>query len=56
MRSTAQKLDLVSGLLDTKDLSSWEQGFVTSLVQRGSANLSDKQLETLDRIHDKHFA
>lgn len=56
MRSTAQKLTLVSGLLDTTDLSDWEQGFVKSCVERGAANLSDKQLETLDRIHDKHFA
>ena len=44
----------------TKDLSDWEQGFVETLVARVEAGqvtqLTDRQVETLERLHGKHFA
>lgn len=51
----------VSGLIDTKDLSDWEQDFCSSVCERtrdgeDTTKLTEKQIECLTRIHDKHFA
>lgn len=60
MTSTTVMIERLSGMLGTADLSPWEQGFVRSLVERREAGqvtaLTDKQVETLERLHDKHFA
>ena len=56
MKSVAQMIDQLEGLLGTKDLSEWEQGFVETLVERKGAALSDKQSEIMERIYRKHFA
>ncbi|GJH31405.1 hypothetical protein CBA19CS91_01630 [Paraburkholderia hospita] len=58
--STAQMVERLSGLLGTNDLSDWEQGFVTNL-QRAVADgnvtqLTEKQIESLDQLHARHFA
>lgn len=50
----------VSGLLDTKDLSDFEEDFVQSIVQKtkngdNTTSLTEKQIDVLTRIHDKHF-
>lgn len=61
MLSTWQKIERVTGLLDG-DLSEWERLFVESMrIKREQAvgqvvPLSEKQLASLDRLHDKHFA
>lgn len=52
--STQTKIAQVQGLLGTEDLTLWEVGFVSELKKYPA--LSDKQLEALDRIWDKHFA
>lgn len=56
MVSTSDKLKSVSGMLGTKDLSVWETAFTESLVARGTNPFTDKQLEILTQIYDKHFA
>ena len=58
--STAVLIERLSGLLDTPDLTDWEQGFVRKLEalrQAGEVtSLSDRQVERLDELHAKHFA
>lgn len=61
MASINTQVKRVSGLLDTKDLSDWEQDFVSSITQQtndgnNTSSLTDKQIECLERIHSKHFA
>jgi hypothetical protein len=51
----------VQGLLDTRDLNDFEQDFVSSISDqtkdgKSTSSLTDKQIECLERIHDKHFA
>jgi hypothetical protein len=43
------------GLIDTRDVSDWENGFLRSVTAR-EGPLTERQLETLDRIYNKHFA
>ena len=60
MTSTTTMLRRLAGLLDTRDLSEWEQQFVRSLVEKVEAgkvtSLSERQVETLERLHGRHFA
>ena len=50
----------VSGLLGTNDLSPWEGDFVASIVNQtkngdNTTSLTEKQLDLLERIFNKHF-
>lgn len=50
-----------AGLIDTKDVSDWENQFLKSIVEktRGGDNttsLTEKQVDVLERIFNKHFA
>lgn len=58
--STTTMIRRLSGMLDTRDLSEWEQQFVRSLVEKLDAgrvtSLTDRQVEILERLHGKHFA
>lgn len=58
--STTTMIRRLEGMLGTKDLSDWEQGFVETLVARLEAGqvtqLTERQVETLERLHGKHFA
>jgi len=60
MTSTTTMIRRLEGMLGTKDLSDWEQGFVETLVAKLEAGevtkLTDRQVETLERLHGKHFA
>ena len=61
MASLNTQVRQVSGLLDTKDLSDWEQDFVASVARQtndgnNTSSLTEKQIECLERIHSKHFA
>lgn len=60
MISTATMINRLEGMLGTKDLSEWEETFVQSMVRaRGTGSvtrLSERQIETLERLHNKHFA
>lgn len=61
MPSIGSMLKQVEGLLDTKDLSEWEQEFVSSVSSRVAAAkgsttvLSEKQVSIVERIYKKHF-
>lgn len=58
--STTTMIRRLSGMLDTRDLSEWEQQFVRSLVEKLDAgrvtSLTERQVETLERLHGRHFA
>jgi hypothetical protein len=47
-------------LLGTEDLNDWEQRFVRDMVTRRDQNrltsLSERQVVSLQHLHDKHFA
>lgn len=50
-----------SGLIDTNDVSDWESDFLQSIVERTSegdntTSLTEKQIDVLERIFNKHFA
>lgn len=60
--SIGTMLEQLDGLRDTKDITEWEQGFVTNVLQRylvakkDTRVLSGKQVEVIKRIWSKHFA
>lgn len=61
MASLNAMVKKVSGLADTKDVSDWENQFVKSLVEKtregaDTTSLTEKQIDVLQRLHDKHFA
>lgn len=60
MKSLGQKIKQLAGLLGTKDVNQWEDGFIESIVRQTdegeyTTSLTDRQVEVLDRIHSKHF-
>lgn len=60
--SLGTKIEQLDGLRDTSDLTQWEQGFVTSILERyllagrDTRILSSKQVDVIDRIWSKHFS
>ncbi|KVT91907.1 hypothetical protein WK59_04000 [Burkholderia ubonensis] len=58
--STSTMIERLTGLLDTRDLTEWKQEFVRKLdairLSGRVTDLSDKQVERLDELHNKHFA
>jgi len=61
VKSLGQKIKSLAGLLGTKDLTEWEDGFIESIVRQTdegehTTSLTPKQVEVLDRLHGKHFA
>ena len=60
--SLGTKIEQLDGLRDTKDLSEWEQSFVTSILERyllagrDTRMLTSKQVDVIERIWTKHFA
>jgi hypothetical protein len=60
MNSTRVMVDKLEGLLGTEDLNEWEQRFVRDMVTRRDENrltgLSERQVTSLQNLHDKHFA
>lgn len=61
MKSLAMKIEQIDGLRGTKDVTPWENDFITSVVKRLPANkdtrgLSVKQVEIIERIWERHFA
>ena len=61
MTTINTQIKRICGLLDTKDLTDWEQDFVQSIADRTNEGekttmLTDKQLEVIERIHNKNFA
>lgn len=61
MASLNAMVKAVSGMLDTRDLSDWENDFVRSVVEKtkdgdDTRALSERQIDSLERIYQKHFA
>lgn len=62
MKSIAQMLKQLSGLIGTDDLSDWETEFVGNVIDRvqraggTTEDLSDKQVEKVEQVWKKHFA
>ena len=61
MASTNTMLKQCAGLVDTKDVTDWQNGFLKSVLERSENGsrpdlLSEKQLEVLESIHSRHFA
>ncbi|MDW3683347.1 hypothetical protein RA280_16655 [Cupriavidus sp. CV2] len=50
----------LEGLLGTKDLNEWEQGFVRTLAEHMHAGqvtkLTGNQVDKLDELHGRHFS
>ena len=55
-------IEQLEGLLDTKDLSLWENEFVANVVQSFKQNdkrtdfFTEKVVSCIERIWNKHFA
>lgn len=61
MASINAMVKKVAGLADTKDVSDWENQFIKSVVEktgdgRDTSMLTEKQVDVLEQLHDKHFA
>lgn len=61
MKSIQQKVQMVCGLEGTSDVTLWESNFLASIYQRTNngkdcSGLTEKQIETIERIYSKHFA
>ncbi len=59
MKSTQEKVEQLSSLLGAQDLSTWEKDFVKSIktrLENPKAALSEKQLNVIEKIYEKHFA
>ncbi|MDH4134389.1 MAG: hypothetical protein OEV31_06335 [Gammaproteobacteria bacterium] len=61
MTSIGTMIKRIAGLYGTPDLSAWETKFVASISDmtdsgEKTVSLSEKQIECIERIHNKHFA
>ncbi len=62
MVSIKDMIASLNGLTGTKDVSKWEDEFITSVVEQVERNrgdtsrISGKQLDVIERIYKKHFA
>jgi hypothetical protein len=59
--SLGTKVKQIAGMHDTGDLTDWENEFVASVAERtrdgqDTTRLTEKQVETVERIWGKHFA
>lgn len=51
----------VAGMVDTKDLTAWENKFVKNIVAQtgngdNTSSLTENQVDVLERIYERHFA
>lgn len=61
MKSVGQKIAQLMGLVGTKDVTGWEEGFIenisaTTREGRETGHLTENQVEKIDQIYQKHFA
>ena len=60
MKSIGQKIRQLAGLLGTKDITPWEEKFITSMLDVTNDGamttiLTTKQVDTVESIFDKHY-
>ncbi len=58
--STNVMVKKCAGLVDTRDVTDWENNFLKSVIARSEQGdrpdrLSEAQVETLEGIYEKHF-
>lgn len=61
MKSLNQMIKQLNGLIDTEDLTDWENNFVGDIVEKTQdgeicGTMSDRQVTTIERIWRRHFA
>lgn len=61
MKSIGAMIKHIEGLVGTSDVTRWESDFIVSIVGKtdhgqDTSYLTEKQLEVVQRIHNKHFA
>lgn len=61
MPSLNTQVKRVAGLAGTTDVSEWESDFIESICRQtkngdNTTSLTEKQIEVLERIFNKHFA
>lgn len=60
MPSVLIMLSQCAGLIDTKDVNDWENGFLKNVVEQcesgNTTALTSKQVESIARLWQKHFA
>ena len=61
MKSIGTMVKRIEGLVGTSDVTEWENNFIESVVEKtdcgnNTSRLTEKQLEVIQRIHNKHFA
>jgi len=59
-KSIRQKIQQLEGLLGTKDISEWEEGFITNVVAKikpgnSTTKLTGPTIDKIDQIYQKHF-
>lgn len=60
MKSLGAMIQQLDGLVDTADLSDWENGFVENVVERtgngkATSMLTERQVDSVETIYKKHF-
>ena len=61
MASLNTMVKQIAGLDGTKDITEWEQSFITSILQKtnngdNTTSLTEKQIDSLESIYERHFA
>ena len=61
MKSIGQKIQQLDGLRGTSDITAWEESFIESILEKTgnghhTMGLTEKQIDTVERIYGKHFA
>lgn len=60
MASITNMVKQCAGLVDTKDVTAWENAFLHSILRQtkngdDTRSLTEKQIEVLERIYGKNF-
>lgn len=60
MASVGKMIRRISGLLGTKDVTPWEERFITDMVERSgngqnTTRLSGNQVEKIEQLFNKHY-
>lgn len=61
MASLTTMVKRCMGLIDTKDITPWENSFLVSIQEKTKSGddtrpLTEKQIEVVEKIFSKHFA
>lgn len=59
--SLGQKLRQLEGLLGMRDISAWEERFITDMMKKSkngyqTTNLTGNQVEKISELYERHFA